>query len=225
MSQQILFPEIIIREEIEWCRSWVPDSNVVELDRPRILLIGDSIVMGYGPKVAELIGEAASIAWVGTSRFPADPAFLDEIKLVLKYTQFDAIHFNNGMHGFDYSEEDYARHLKRAVSELMSLTKGMTWMLSNSTPVREPHKLDQFRDRNERVKVRNEAMRQLAEALSVPLTDLYSPLESHPEYHSIDGTHFNEDGQKVQGAIVADSIRRHVNGLPAAESKTCEPLN
>lgn len=200
----------LIREPIEWVRVWVPHSDTSKLDIPRVLLIGDSIVMGYGKCVADNLEGDVSVAYMGTSRFPADPAYLDEIKLVLKYTTFDAIHFNNGLHGFGYSEDDYAATLKDTVKELMSITPGATWMLANSTPVREPKTLNTFRDRNERVKVRNDSMAALATELSLPLTDLYGALVDHPECYGEDGTHFNEDGQKVQGELVAAVIRKHV---------------
>lgn len=199
--------ETLIRERIEWVRTWVPDSDQTELSVPRVLLVGDSIVMGYGQKASDVLGDSVSLAWVGTSRFPADPAYLDEIKLVLKYTNFDAIHFNNGLHGFGYSEEAYAEHLNRVVPELMQYSGGAKWMLCNSTPVRVANQLDQYReDRNERVKVRNQAMAALAQKLSLPMTDLFAAMEGRPELYSQDGTHFNEAGQKVQGELVAKTI-------------------
>lgn len=88
--------DAIIREPIEWTRSWLPDSDKAELDVPRVLLVGDSIVMGYGPATKEVLGDAVSLSWVGTSRFPADPFYYDELALILRVTKFDAIHFNNG---------------------------------------------------------------------------------------------------------------------------------
>ncbi|WP_269523618.1 SGNH/GDSL hydrolase family protein [Coraliomargarita parva] len=198
----------LMREPIEWLRVWVPDSNQTEIRVPRVLLVGDSIVAAYGQKVADVLMDEVSVAWVGTSRFPADPAYLNEIKLVLEYTRFDAIHFNNGLHGFGYSEESYAAHLGRIVRELIGHTPGAKWMLCNSTPVRVADQLDQYHTRNEHVKVRNQSMAELAHELSVPMTDLYSVMKDHPEFYSNDGTHFNEDGQKVQGEVVAKAIRK-----------------
>ena len=43
----------ISREAIEWCNIWIPDANETKL--PRVLLIGDSIAGGYGPKVADAL--------------------------------------------------------------------------------------------------------------------------------------------------------------------------
>lgn len=198
----------IIREPIEWTRSWVPDSDKAGLKVPRVLLVGDSIVMAYGPKAAEQLKGEVSLAWVGTSRFPADPIYFEEIALVMCATQFDAVHFNNGLHGFGYEESDYATHLKSIVEQLRALTPQAPWMLANSTPLRDPKDLDQYTERNERVIVRNQSMAALASELKMPMTDLYQAMEGHPEFYSPDGTHFNETGMEVQGELVAASIRQ-----------------
>lgn len=200
-------PETLYREKIEWCRSWVPDSNVAELDRPRVLLIGDSIVMGYGPKVAEVIGDAASIAWVGTSRFPADPVYLEEISLVLRNTRFDIIHFNNGLHGWDYSEATYAKYLELIVGKLRTMTPNAQWALATSTPVREKGNLGQIHERNGRVIERNQSLRQLAEQEAFPLTDLYELMKDRPEHYAEDGTHYELSGQQLQAEAVAGTLR------------------
>ncbi|WPJ95566.1 SGNH/GDSL hydrolase family protein [Coraliomargarita algicola] len=198
----------VIREPIEWTRSWVPDSDKSELDVPRVLLVGDSIVMGYGPKASEHLQGEVSLAWVGTSRFPVDPIYFEEIALVLRSTSFDAVHFNNGLHGFGYDESDYAACLKQVVTRLRVLTPAVPWMLANSTPLRKPDDLKQYTERNDRVRLRNQTMAALAAEFNLSMTDLYQAMEGHPEYYSPDGTHFNETGIAVQGELVAESIRQ-----------------
>lgn len=200
--------EPIIREPIEWTRSWVPDSDKVKLDKPRVLLVGDSIVMSYGPKASELLQGEVSLAWVGTSRFPADPVYFEEIALVLRSTRFDAIHFNNGLHGFGYSEEQYDFHLKRIVGGLRELTPQARWILANSTPMRVGQNLNQYHERNARVQIRNQSMAALAKDLELPMTDLYRAVDGRLDYYSSDGTHFNDTGIAVQARVVAASIRR-----------------
>jgi len=201
-------PEILLREKIEWCRSWVPDSNVVDLDKPRVLLIGDSIVIGYGPKVAEVIGDAASIAWVGTSRFPSDPAYLEEVSLVLRHTHFDIIHFNNGLHGWDYDETTYAESLRSAFTALRAATPKAKWALATCTPVREKGNLRQLHERNGRVIERNQSIRQLADQEALPLTDLYELMKDRPEHYAEDGAHYELSGQQLQAEAVAETLRR-----------------
>ncbi|MGE9291666.1 MAG: SGNH/GDSL hydrolase family protein [Puniceicoccales bacterium] len=200
-------PPFPIREPIEWLRLWVPDSDQSTLNQPRVLLIGDSIANGYGPYLAEELGDQASIAWACTSRFPADPAFLDELSLPLRYTQFDIIHFNNGLHGFGYSEDDYREHLTTAVDTLRELTPKATWAMATSTPLRDKQNLASYRDTNPRVIVRNEILTHIARERNLPVTDLYSTMEGHPELYNEDATHFTEEGQKLQATSVAHTLK------------------
>src|ERR1700742_965094 len=92
------------REAIEWCDIWISHAN--ETNLPRVLLIGDSITRDYYPEVEKRLAGKALVARLATSRFPADPMLAKEIALVLDGTRFDVIHFNNGMHGWHYSEAD-----------------------------------------------------------------------------------------------------------------------
>ena len=94
----------LARENIEWCNIWIPDTQ--EANLPRVLLIGDSITGGYGPKVADALKGQASVARLTTSKSLGDPALLAEVALVLGQCRFDVVHFNNGLHGWGYCEEE-----------------------------------------------------------------------------------------------------------------------
>ncbi|QYY35966.1 SGNH/GDSL hydrolase family protein [Ruficoccus sp. ZRK36] len=211
----------VIREKIEWCRTWVPDCDQAELSIPRVLLIGDSITMGYGPEAAELLKGEASVAWLGTSRFPADPAFMDQLELMFRYDTFDAIHFNNGLHGFDYDEAVYDKLYRSTVKALREMTPGLPWVLVTSTPVRAKTPAADSADvsefpapellpRNARVIQRNETVTSLAQELGLPVNDLYAAMINHPEYVNPDGVHYNDEGKRYQGQVVADCIRQHL---------------
>src|SRR5258707_911246 len=92
------------RESIEWCDIWFSHAN--ETNLPRVLLIGDSIAREYYPEVEKRLAGKAFVGRLATSRFAADPVLLTEIATVLDGTKFDLIQFNNGMHGWQHSEED-----------------------------------------------------------------------------------------------------------------------
>jgi hypothetical protein len=198
----------LIREKIEWCRSWIPDSNVTRLDRPRVLLVGDSIVMGYGPKVAELMGGAASVAWVGTSRFLADPVYSEEIGTILRHTRFDIIHFNNGLHGFGYAEGVYEEYLRLVLDGFRAATPDAQWAVATSTPLRNKLDVMLWDERNDRVQVRNRTMVNYAEDNALPVTALYDLLAPLPEMYAPDGTHYTESGQALQAEAVVQTLRR-----------------
>jgi hypothetical protein len=83
-----------------------------------VLLIGDSITGGYGPKVADALKGKASVARLTTSNSIGDPALLAEVALVLGQCRFDVVHFNNGLHGWGYSEEEYQKCFPELVATI-----------------------------------------------------------------------------------------------------------
>src|SRR3984957_5729086 len=97
------------KEPIEWCDIWI--SHADETNLPRVLLIGDSITRAYYPEVERQLAGRAYVGRLSSSAFISDPALLDQIKMVLKQYKFDVIHFNNGMHGWEHSEKEYAQAL------------------------------------------------------------------------------------------------------------------
>lgn len=213
-------PENLVRENIEWCKVWIPDSARSELDLPRVLLVGDSIVVDYGPFVAECLTGDASVAWIGTSRFPTDPVFREEVHLVLRHTRFDLIYFNNGLHGFGNSEESYQTGLLEVFTELRQASRGASWMLASSTPKRVRGRLHEWHERLPRIQLRNRMIERIARQTGLPFVDLYSLVLDHPEYYTEDGVHFNELGRAAQAEFAARAIREELNRLAAREGIT-----
>jgi len=109
-------PPRVVRENIEWLDVWVPGNAVT--DQPRVLLIGDSITCGYYKTVEDQLKGKAVVCRLATSKSLGDPALLDEVKLVLGQAKFNAVHFNNGMHGWGYTEDEYAKALPDLVAAI-----------------------------------------------------------------------------------------------------------
>lgn len=97
-----------VRERIEWIDIWVTDADKDAL--PRVLLVGDSITRGYFGAVEKHLAGKAYCARLTTSKCVSDPTFNDDLKLMLKQYKFSVIHFNNGLHGWGYTEEQYREH-------------------------------------------------------------------------------------------------------------------
>ncbi|MDD4873316.1 MAG: hypothetical protein PHR77_22395, partial [Kiritimatiellae bacterium] len=95
----------IIRESTEWCDMRVYEATKEDL--PRVLLIGDSISGGYFQGVVNELKGKAYVARLGTSKSLGDPALFGEIELILSQYKFAVIHFNNGLHGWGYTDDDY----------------------------------------------------------------------------------------------------------------------
>ncbi len=199
-------PKAVVRENIEWLDVWLPNSN--DRDLPRVLLIGDSITRGYGKRVeARLMGKAY-VGRMATSKSLGDPALLDEVALVLKEQPFDVIHFNNGMHGFGYSEEEYAAALPALLATLRRGAPSAKLIWASTTDVRQRDRLEAADPKTARIIQRNRAAAGVVQKENIPIDDLFSLVRDHPEYHAQDGVHFNAKGSETLAAQVSNSIEQ-----------------
>jgi lysophospholipase L1-like esterase len=194
----------ISREAIEWCNVWIPDANGTKL--PRVLLIGDSITGGYGPKVEEILKGKLSVARLTTSKSIGNPALLTEVSLVLSQCKFDVVHFNNGLHGWGYSEEEYRKHFPELIATIRKHAPKAKLIWTTITPMRESGKLEVIAENTKRVDARNRIAAEIVAKESIPTDDLYGLVKDHQEYWSNDGVHFNGRGITVQGEQVAKKI-------------------
>lgn len=192
------------RERIEWANIWVTDADKTEL--PRVLMIGDSIVMGYYGGVESRLGGKAACARLATSKCICDPAFLPEVELLLKNYGFDVIHFNNGLHGFDYSEKQYGDSLGQVYDSIKKYAPEAKLIWALSTPIRRRENLDEFAAENSRVDERNRLVEHFAKERQIPINDLNKIGREHPDFYSNDAVHFNAKGQGAQAQKVAEMI-------------------
>ncbi len=199
-------PKTPVRENTEWLDVWLPNSN--DHDLPRVLLIGDSITRGYYKHVEANLKGKAYVSRMATSKSLGDPALLDEVALVLKEQSFDVIHFNNGMHGSGYSEQEYAAALPKLVATLRRYAPKAKLIWASTTDVRQRNHLEQADPKTERIVQRNRDAAAILEKQRIPINDLFSLVRDHPEYHAQDGVHFNEKGSEILGAQVSSSIEK-----------------
>jgi lysophospholipase L1-like esterase len=199
-------PPRVVRENIEWLDVWVPGNNVT--DQPRVLLIGDSITRGYYKAVEEKLKGKAVVCRLATSKSLGDPALLDEVKLVLGQAKFDVVHFNNGMHGWGYTEAEYARALPELVATLRQGAPGAKLIWASTTPVRVAQNVSQIDPKTDRVRARNKAAAAVMAKEAIPTDDLFALVVGKPEWSSADGVHFNAKGSAALGGQVADHIRK-----------------
>jgi lysophospholipase L1-like esterase len=194
----------VSREAIEWCNIWIPDTNETKL--PRVLLMGDSITGGYGPRVADALKGKASVARLTTSKSIGDPALLAEVALVLGQCHFDVVHFNNGLHGWGYSEEEYQKAFPELVATFHKHAPQAKLIWATITPIRQAGKLDVIAENTMRVQARNKIAGEIVAREGIAVDDLYGLVKDHPEYWSPDGVHFNAHGVAAQVEQVTTRI-------------------
>ena len=193
----------IVRENIEWLDVWVPGNNAK--GTPKVLLVGDSITRGYYGAVETGLKGKAVVCRLATSKSLGDPGLIAEVKLVLGQAAFDVIHVNNGMHGWDYTEAEYAKALPELVATLRQAAPKAKLVFATTTPVRTATG-ELVAAKTDRVRARNKAVADLAAAEKIPVNDLFAVVIDKPDLFSKDGVHLNAKGSDALGKQVADTV-------------------
>ncbi len=199
------------RESIEWCDIWISHAN--ETNLPRVLLIGDSITRAYYPQVEKNLAGKAYVGRLASSAFISDPALLKQIEMVLSQYKFDVIHFNNGMHGWQHSEKEYAQAFPKYLEAIQKYAPQAKLIWADTTPLKVSPQLppdNQTQATDERIAARNAIAEKIVQAEGIPVDNLNAPMLGHPEYHS-DNVHFNDQGIVIQAAQVAAQIEKQLN--------------
>jgi hypothetical protein len=196
------------RESIEWCDLWISHANETSL--PRVLLIGDSITRAYYPEVEKHLDGKAYVGRLSSSAFISDPVLLKQIEMVLTQYKFNVIHFNNGMHGWQHSEKEYAQAFPKFLKTIQKYAPDAKLIWADTTPLKVSPNLpadNQAQATDERIAARNVIALKFAQAKGIPVDDLNTPMRGHPELHS-DNVHFNDQGVALQAAQVAAQIEK-----------------
>jgi lysophospholipase L1-like esterase len=190
------------REDIEWTDVWMPDMN--RHDLPRVLLIGDSITRAYYKGVEENLRGKAYCARIATSKAVGDPALIAELHAFLPEAKFDVIHFNIGMHGWSYSEEEYRKHLPDLLKEIRKDAPGARLIWASTTLVRKDSSPGPT---NARIRARNTLAQTYFAHKQISIDDLSTLMAAHQDLHS-DDVHFNSQGAALQAKQVAFEIEK-----------------
>jgi lysophospholipase L1-like esterase len=196
------------KESIEWCDLWISHAN--ETNLPRVLLIGDSITRAYYPEVEKRLAGKAYVGRLSSSAFISDPALLDQLKMVLTQYNFDVIHFNNGMHGWQHSEKEYEAAFPEYLKTIRKYAPEAKLIWANTTPLKvspPPFSDNSTRATDGRITGRNAIAAKFMKAHGILVEDLNTPMQGHPEYH-IDNVHFNDQGISIQADLVAMDIEK-----------------
>jgi lysophospholipase L1-like esterase len=190
----------IAREGTEWCDVWLP--NVTKTDLPYALLIGDSITKGYYPSVEKALAGKVNCGRLATSACVADPSFLNQLEGFLVGYRHSVIHFNNGLHGFDYTEDEYREGYRKALELIRKMQPGCTLIVALTTPLKPGSGREST---TARVEARNRIATELAARHEAAVSDLFSISKDRPELFS-DPYHYKPEGIRLQSEKVSASI-------------------
>lgn len=183
---------------------------------PRVLLIGDSISMGYTLEVRNLLTGKANVHRIPTNGGPTING-LANLKTWLGDGKWDVIHFNWGLHDLKYMPEGhlqvepeaYEKNLRELVAQMKEVAPGAKLIWCSTTPVPEGL-TDPKRVVADVVKYNALAKKVMDEA-GVEIDDLYSfTLPQAAELQLPVNVHFHEKGSAVLATKVAAEIERRL---------------
>jgi len=190
-------------EEIEW--TWEVRPAQVEPKLPNVLLVGDSITRNYYPEVKRQLDGVANVYLFASSTSVGDPRLthqLDEFA-AMENVHFSVVHFNNGMHGWNYSEEEFKDAFPSLLHELHRIAPNAPLIWATITPVKG-EKLPG--PTNARIDARNSIALSVIAKSGIPVDDQHELMIQHKDQYE-DDVHFNPTGASIQGKQVAEFVR------------------
>lgn len=181
---------------------------------PKVLLIGDSISIGYTDSVRLLLQQQAEVHRIPGNGQSTDFG-LENIEAWLGNEKWDVIHFNWGIwdtHIVDgkairNAPEVYAANL-RALVQRMKCT-GATLVWASTTPVAFDLYENGLGVEKKSIPIYNDTASQVMREFQVPIDDLYThALPRLLELQTRDGVHFTQVGSEFLADGVANSIRQ-----------------
>ena len=191
---------------------------------PRVLLIGDSISIGYTAPVRELLAGKANVHRIPVNGGPTING-LANLKSWLGDSKWDVIHFNWGLHDLKYMGPnnenqadpkaptshqqvrlpEYEKNLAELVKQLQATGAKLIWC--STTPVPEDAAGRIAGD----LKKYNEAAARVMQAAKIPTDDLCSHAQAKlKEIQLPANVHFNPPGYRYLAEKVAASIREQL---------------
>jgi lysophospholipase L1-like esterase len=199
----------------------VGQSGGIFKDMKTIILIGDSIRMGYQEVVQRELGESANVWWPkengGTSQ-----NILDHLDEWIITRNPDLVHLNCGLHDLrkEFGAQEgaiplprYQSNVERILRQISDRTDA-TLIWATTTPVNEEwhHRKKGFDRLETDVLAYNRVSREVCHQFGIPINDLFEVITRSGRDRLLlkDGVHFTDEGYAILGKAVAEVIRAYL---------------
>ncbi len=174
---------------------------------PRVLIIGDSISIGYTLPVRKALDGKANVHRIAANSGTTANT-LKNLDKWLGDGRWDAIHVNVGLHDLKYVDgkrqvapEDYEKNLRAIVARLKMTGAKIVW--AATTPVPEGANARHPGDEVEYNAIAAKVMKQE----DIAVNDLYALAKKHQaSWQRKADVHFNREGSQGLGKRVAEGI-------------------
>jgi lysophospholipase L1-like esterase len=191
---------------------------------PKVVLIGDSIRIGYAPLVAKRLDGNAIVVSPKPNGEDSGNVLKNLDEWVINEKP-DVVHINAGLHDLKLKDKsyqvpvaEYEKNLKAILERIQKGTKAKI-IFATSTPILDTLHAQRKAgfDRFEAdVQKYNIAAMKVMTRAGVPIDDLHKLVEDGGKETLIgeDGTHYTPAGYEMLAAAVTDSILRSLEGRP-----------
>lgn len=195
---------------------------------PRVLIIGDSISIGYTEPLREILA-AEAVVEHNTGNARHSRYGLENLDKWLGDTKWDVIHFNFGLHDLKYVDtkgenapsaaegtiqigvEEYEKNLEGIVKRLQQTGARLIFATTTAYPDRPTGPLRNLQD----LGIYNAAALRVMTAHTVPVNDLYAFTKDRlAELQQPNNVHFTKAGSRVLAEEVAQTIRAALKSNP-----------
>jgi hypothetical protein len=209
-------------DKATWVAALTPKSRkqaafqFVERDPnlPNVLLIGDSISIGYTPYVQKELAGKCNVYRIPENGGDSKKA-LAQFETWMGDSNWDVIHFNTGLHDMKRtvdntldikgenvnSPKEYGNNLEEYFQRLETTGAKLIWASTTAVPEGAEGRI-----KGEEVQYNQVAGKVRRKHPSIGLNDLYTLTEQHPDDQKPANVHFEETGKEQQGKQVAGHI-------------------
>jgi hypothetical protein len=197
-----------IPEEIEW--TWEVRPQLADPKLPNVLLLGDSITRSYFPDVTKNLSGIANVYLMASSTSVGDPRLPRQIAefAAMEGVSFAIVHFNNGLHGWGYTETQFKSDFPIFLQAIRALPGHGKLIWASITPVK-PEASNGATD--PRIDARNAIAQAFIESDKILVDDLHALMTQHADLYE-DAFHFNKAGSALMGdqaaAIIKNALER-----------------
>lgn len=210
-------------------KGWRLDrARIADPHRPRVLLVGDSILNGYlGRAIAGLDGRAYVDAWVNP--YHQSEQLNRLLAEVLANGPYDVVHFNMGLHGWAegrIKRGTFEPLTKAYVAVLRAKLPKARLIWASSTPVTAQGKPTELEpDINPIIVEHNRMAARVMAEMKVPVNDFYALLINKRHLARGDRFHWNAPAYELLANAVVESVLRelgHTHGAGPAASRAAD---
>ncbi len=184
-------------ETYEWDDTWYEHAD--DVSKPRLFYVGDSISCGIRSKMNQQLAGEMYTDGFGTSKGIDNLYFKAMIKVIAEQQRGRAaVVFNNGLHGWHLTTDEYTKHYEDMLKFLVDEFEGTPVAVLTTTSVEDT-------DRDVLVRERNATATELANKYNLPVVDIYT-LSKALEW--TDGVHFTPESYEKLAAKILDDLKK-----------------